>query len=407
MTSGGTSPGGRRLVAASMVPPFDIVRVTVRPGQDAVVRVPGALMIVASGADDAQRQAAADILELLDSSGGARSPGYRLTRAMRERFSAGITPPALALVAATDDGLAVVLIGSASIGLPERGMDLTCNAGEIITREIDWPASALVLALSTDAGSAEADTTGSGLGFDLRSGVVPGGSAVLHPPPPQSTSPTGTLRVSDVPLAPPPPEQADAETLLSAPRRFERISGADPGLVRARPPLPVGIPAEPERDGAALVHGYKCRNGHLNDPRVIFCAVCGIRMAESTGVYIAGERPPLGLLIFDNGASFTVDHDYLLGREPDVDDRVRLGELRPLVIFDTTGVISRRHAEIRLHDWDVVLVDCGSSNGTLVAARGATEWSALVPGQAVRMLPGMQVRIGERTFTFESPHGAP
>jgi len=102
-----------------------------------------------------------------------------------------------------------------------------------------------------------------------------------------------------------------------------------------------------------------------------------------------------------------VDENYLLGREPDVDERVRTGQLRPLVIFDTSGVISRRHAEIRLEDWDVLLLDCGSANGTLVAERDAAEWSALVPGQPIRMLPSMQVRIGERSFVFESLHGAP
>ena len=130
-------------------------------------------------------------------------------------------------------------------------------------------------------------------------------------------------------------------------------------------------------------------------------------MAESTSVLVEGPRPALGLLVFDNGASFALDYDYLLGREPDTDERVRAGQLRPLVLYDTTGTISRRHAEIRLDDWDVLLIDCGSANGTLVAERDAAVWSTLVPGQPIRMLASMQVRIGDRSFVFESLQGAP
>ena len=46
------------------------------------------------------------------------------------------------------------------------------------------------------------------------------------------------------------------------------------------------------------------------------------------------------------------------------------GAIAPLVV-DQTGGVSRHHAEIRLEGWDVVLVDIGSANGTLVAAPGA------------------------------------
>lgn len=130
-------------------------------------------------------------------------------------------------------------------------------------------------------------------------------------------------------------------------------------------------------------------------------------MAESTAVLVEGPRPPLGLLVFDNGASVALDDNYLLGREPEADARVRTGGLRPLVLFDTGGVISRRHAEIRLEEWDVLLIDCGSANGTFVAERDAGQWSALVPGQPIRLLPSMSVRIGERSFVFEPLHGPP
>ena len=169
---------------------------------------------------------------------------------------------------------------------------------------------------------------------------------------------------------------------------------------------PAALAEQPPEDIRPKVKGFLCSRGHLNDPRVLFCNLCGIRMAERTGVYIEGVRPPLGLLVFDNGATVTLDMDYLLGREPETEDRVTSGQLRPLLVVDQTGGVSRHHAEIRLEGWDVVLVDIGSANGTLVAPPGAPSWSSLVPHQPVRLAPGMAVRMGSRQFAFESPHGA-
>jgi hypothetical protein len=167
---------------------------------------------------------------------------------------------------------------------------------------------------------------------------------------------------------------------------------------------PAALVQEPE-DTRPKVKGFLCSRGHLNDPRVLFCNLCGIRMAEKTGVFIEGVRPPLGLLVFDNGATVSMDADYLLGREPETDPRVQSGELRPLLVIDQTGGVSRHHAELRLEGWDVLLLDTGSANGTLVAPSGAPQWSSLVPGQPVRLTPGMAVRMGSRQFAFESPHG--
>lgn len=340
---------------------FDRMTVTIRPGSDVVARMPGVLLVAGTPASDEGDLVLHTVLHLLETGGegDTRAPGCRLSRELRSLFETGGGPSDLALVAATDDGLAIVLAGTGTAAVPERGWRLVCDEGVLLTREVDWPPAPLLLRL----GGSGAESTSAAPDhrparpFDLRAGVVPGSAAVLASPP--TELPAIAIAQGGEPLA------------------------------------------------GTRVHGYRCRAGHLNDPRALFCALCGIRMAESTGVYVEGPRPPLGLLVFDNGASFALDESYLLGREPDIDERVRSGRLRPLVLFDTGGMISRRHAEIRLEDWDVLLVDCGSANGTLVAERGAEHWSALVPGQPIRMLPGMQVRIGERSFVFEPLHGAP
>lgn len=112
---------------------------------------------------------------------------------------------------------------------------------------------------------------------------------------------------------------------------------------------------------------------------------------------------PLGRLVFDDGTTFPVDVEYVVGRLPGSDERVRAGTLRPIVVEDRTGAVSRVHAEVRVVGRDVVLVDSGSRNGTFVAAPGDPVWTPVPPGRSLRLLPGARVRVGERTFVFETP----
>ncbi|WP_300008912.1 FHA domain-containing protein [Pseudonocardia sp.] len=170
----------------------------------------------------------------------------------------------------------------------------------------------------------------------------------------------------------------------------------------AAPNPTTGVPVTP-REGEA--RGHLCSRGHLNDPRSHFCVLCGIRMNERTGVLVIGARPPLGLLVFDDGATYTVDAEYLVGRMPESDERVRSGTLRSIVVEDRSGAVSRVHAEVRVDGWDVVLVDSGSRNGTFVAAPGDPAWTPVPARQSRRLVPGTRVRLGGRTFVFESPSG--
>jgi pSer/pThr/pTyr-binding forkhead associated (FHA) protein len=129
-------------------------------------------------------------------------------------------------------------------------------------------------------------------------------------------------------------------------------------------------------------------------------------MNERTGVLTTGPRPPLGLLVFDDGTTYTVDAEYVVGRMPEADGRVRSGELRALMVEDRGGTVSRVHAEIRVREWDVMLVDTGSRNGTFVVPPAAATWARLPERHTHRLEPGTRVRLGHhRTFVFESPSG--
>ncbi|MGY1603025.1 FHA domain-containing protein [Geodermatophilus sp. SYSU D00815] len=476
------------------VPPFDQVAVAVAPGHDLVVRLPGVLLVVAveaaavpapppaarlggwtaaAPADPAAAPAPtgeAVVGELLDlcrrvSAAGSRAPGRRLHDELRTWLPSAPPLPSFALAAATEEGLAVALVGKGVAEVPDLGLRLTSADGErlqdgtrFLDRLVDWPPAPLRLSAGAPADLAPHPLA------DLHAGTVPGAAAVLSPaavPPPaaaESPTPTSLARIPapvpapgaarppvapGTPPPPPPPPVADLsvphhhhagghahpvppavdasgeETAESTPPPVELPAPVLSASLLAPPddgprePLPVqeteqppsALAAEPA-DGRARVKGFLCSRGHLNDPRVQFCALCGIRMAELTGVLVEGVRPPLGLLLFDTGATVSLDADYLLGREPETDERVRSGELRPLLLVDQTGGVSRHHAEIRLEGWDVVLTDIGSANGTLVAHPGAPVWQSLIPRQPVRLVPGTAVRMGGRQFAFESPHGA-
>ncbi|MFI6169681.1 FHA domain-containing protein [Nocardia sp. NPDC051052] len=180
------------------------------------------------------------------------------------------------------------------------------------------------------------------------------------------------------------------ETMVSAEGLVARVLGGAP--------IPEGAPH------GFVVKGFKCARDHLNDPRVSFCAVCGIRMDQLTCILTDGVRPPLGLLLLDDGTSFVLDNDCVLGREPEHADAVARGA-RPVRLEDASGGMSRAHAEIRLIDWDVTVVDGGSTNGTHIRQPGHQDWTRAIPGHPVKLTPGAQVQLGGRVVTFDSQHG--
>jgi len=116
----------------------------------------------------------------------------------------------------------------------------------------------------------------------------------------------------------------------------------------------------------------------------------------------SGARAPRGVLVFDDGSRVAVDGDYLLGRMPQVDPRVRRGQLLALPVDDPQAQLSRGHLVLRLDGWEVCATD-ESRNGTLVAWPAEDSWSRMPPHRPLRLVPGTRVRVGGRTFVFEAP----
>lgn len=212
----------------------------------------------------------------------------------------------------------------------------------------------------------------------------------------------------------PSPEQAERQqTPPPAPPAattdaFESVSLLQPVDVPQRDPLPVlgetGTDAEVTPADAPLVKGVLCANGHFNHPQARYCSVDGISMVHRTLAPVQRPRPTLGVMVSDDGSAYPLDHDYLVGREPDGDEGVISGELTPLYLEDAERSVSRVHAEIRLEGWDVTVVDRDSANGTYVAARGETEWRRLPSGRQETIAAGTRIAFGKRIMTFDSHH---
>ena len=154
-----------------------------------------------------------------------------------------------------------------------------------------------------------------------------------------------------------------------------------------------------------MIQGVYCKNGHFDDPEALFCAVCGISMNQQTLVPRPGERPPLGVLLLDDGSVFQLDSDYVVGREPSLDASVAAGQARPLRVADESGIVSRVHARVGLDGWRVLVTDLGSANGTRVFLAGQPSDQQLIPQVPIVLGPGSQVDLGGRGFRYESHRG--
>jgi hypothetical protein len=155
--------------------------------------------------------------------------------------------------------------------------------------------------------------------------------------------------------------------------------------------------------GAVLVDGVLCPRDHFNDPSAGVCRQCGIGLDQPPRNIKRRHRPPLGVLVLDDGTRVTLDVDYVLGREPAFDSDVIDGRARPLRINDPNGTVSRLHLRISLVGWQVEISDLGSANGSVLQSSG-TEWP-LAPFEPTVIEPGMRIAIGHRSIQYVAYRG--
>jgi hypothetical protein len=441
---------------------WDGLSARVHPGDGIVARTPGAALIVPRP-NPQQREALDQLLGLVRTAraGGGRSLARRLAGILA---SSDDDTMDLALLAPLGGGdIAVLVVGDVEVTADGSDGAVTISGRDSVTwvdRVLRAPSSVHISGGSGDGDGQ--DQAGSAFELsDLVVGIVPGAGLSLAPrgdvpaldasaalpaqsAPPESTpgrsapaqaaARSGPAQAPPAPVAAPlpvpetaapdeqpggpiqyeksgPPPQAPAPVPAEAPQgdfQVESLSGDSPP---SRPPLPVepeeaGQSSTPSGAAAPQVKGVYCKRGHFNDPMVQFCTVCGINMVQQTPALVDGPRPPLGVLVFDDGSVFQLEQDYVLGRQPEQAPEVLAGTARPLRLEDSGGTISRAHALIALEDWTVRISDHGSANGTYIAMPNSPDWQPVPRNGRIVLTPGTTIKLGNRTLKYESHRGA-
>lgn len=382
---------------------FDMAPGVLHRGLGFVARWPGIAVVIPS--NPAQDRAVEDLLADL---GSEPAPGVVAT-AIQERLQTGALRDIGYLAMATGGPLAMV---AGAVEVVVDGDGVLTGIGGPTERHLS-ASERITLRAAGLAKAAEAAVP-----YDLRRGIAPGAGITLGiPVAGKLDAPASPPRPDNVPAeiddAPPPePVEVDVpfasfllvdDDLPPAPLAPLPVQArAEPAA--AAPPLPERPSSAPATGTApdqedALVDGIMCSRGHFNNPAASFCMVCGISMVHMTHNLVPGQRPTLGFVVFDDGSTFGLDRSYLIGREPGTPSDP---ETAPITIQDNNETLSRRHAELRLVDWSVQLVDLGSTNGSFVWDMTMERWHQLAPNQSVELSPGDTVALGRRTFVFES-----
>lgn len=359
-------------------------------------------------------------------------------RAVLQTYSPALLPD-LGVASLRPAGLALLLRGSVRASVDGETYSHTDDR-QPWTEHVVTPATTLRLwlggpvptgpGLPLVGGVARADSVLAGLAGTAAPSLVaprersaaPGRSAtpVQAPPPPAMTpgyatpSPVATAPPIDgVFLDRPAPPPADP-----APAAISSISqvwvGAPPP---SAPPAAAAVPSQPQVPAAHLqptdlppvgstpliagasagqrpaVWGARCPQAHLNPPDATACRVCGSTITDrELSIF---PRPPLGRLDFGDLGAVPLDGDLVIGREP--------GTAAPdgarTVTIAHPG-LSRRHLEVQVRDWLVVVVDLDSNNGTTVALPGRAP-EPLRGRDPMPIQPGTVVTLAQQVpFTY-------
>jgi hypothetical protein len=351
------------------------------PGDGIAARFGGVAAMVPAW--EQQHRAVLDqILDVVEHGGEQRATGRVLCRRLASLL-ANVDPavvPTFVALAAAEDGLAVFVHGEIDVAVRRPEGEETVSGRHVATwvdRILDEPIDSI--AVAPEGGDvADLDER-----LDLRAGVVPAGSLLLA-----SRERLPTERGEPVEA---PDRAARAKTTLDGGAegvdelRAEVLASSSPHA------------ASPPEEASGAFRTIALRGVALDEPRAPL-PIGGEPPADQPAV-----APPLGLLLFDDGTTFSLDSEVVVGREPESDSRVASGEAQPLVITDAERSVSRLHLRIAVHGDKVELVDLRSANGTAVRRTRESAWHPLTPGVATTIVPDTEVRLGDRTFVFTAP----
>ncbi|WP_141847894.1 FHA domain-containing protein [Lapillicoccus jejuensis] len=264
--------------------------------------------------------------------------------------------------------------------------------------------------------------------WSRRDGAAPAPTAA----PTAAPTPTPASTPTPVAPAPPPPPVVVSPAPSPAPAGPRFYSGSGPAVPDAPEPTRWGptapsapttptAPTAPTGDvddtdevddrtharsdllgvpvAGPTVLAVRCPQGHPNPPYAGSCRACGAPVPDQQPVRIA--RPPLGVLRLSSGDTVTLDRGVLLGRAPRTPD-VPAGD-RPHVVkvASPRKDVSRTHLEVTLDEWQVLVRDLQTTNGTTVALPGQAP--VLLRSDEPRLIePGTRISLADEVeVTFE------
>ncbi|HUB71104.1 MAG TPA: hypothetical protein VL984_11830 [Acidimicrobiales bacterium] len=226
-----------------------------------------------------------------------------------------------------------------------------------------------------------------------------------------STAPTAsTTSVAQTASTSPPASSASAAPVTSAPAIIPGGAGgtgaatADLRSVGLRTSFPLPSAAGwtgPLRPGADVL-GTPCPRGHLNHPRSQKCGRCGRAILAGTPQQ-SGPRPPLGLLLADDGSIYSLSTSCIIGSDPAVAPEAQSGSAQPIAMrAGPNHTMAAVHAEIQARGWSAYLIDRGAESGSCMQGPSAEGWSQLSRNEQRELPNGSHVSCGGRVLTFLS-----
>ena len=408
---------------------LDALRMVLRPGPGLAARFPGLALLIPAFTED-QRDVVDRIIAAAAAASAAPEPGRVLSRALAALLAGqgGERAPPLCAIGVIGDDVGMIVYGDAVVEAAGEVSSLHVSGSEAST----WvdriiSGSFQSIAMKT-TGTADLDAASI---FELKEGVAPAEALLLttaapapeaaprlEPPPASREQEPAAPAVSEPPPASTPPPRLDKIDLTPPPvpepvaldETLSVVSLRDAAGSERRAPLPVveaaaeGPLASPSSARGATVKGVRCKHGHFNHPNALYCAYDGSALVDITRVQVDGPRPSLGVLVFDDGSTYGLESGYVLGRAPQGHEALSAGAALALVVDDAREHVSRSHLLLELSGWDVRITDLGSQNGTFVLPPDGQEPLRLTPSEPLTIEPRTRVRLGERSFVYESHH---
>jgi len=188
--------------------------------------------------------------------------------------------------------------------------------------------------------------------------------------------------------------ESDTEPDVAAPQKLESAVALNLADDRAGEVPPPPTPSSEPQSGApeSAILAVLCPNGHASPPNSTSCRVCGSPVGAQ-GPQLVGP-PVLAVLRASNGSSAEVDRPVLIGRAPS-GDRSRSQTPRLMTVPSPNHDISRTHLEVVPDDWQIVVTDLNSTNGTILVPPGGGGGQQLASGESVPVSVGTVMELGD------------